>query len=248
MKVPIKETRTKILLLLFLFSDQYFSPVSLNSTIEKIFDLSFNQKTAGVISGLIKERLIEKDENKENSYRLTEKGFKVLVLEFPFFRFLKYSWDGLWRVISYEIPESKRQIRDRLRREMRGWGLGPWHRSFWLTPHPIISHLRDLIYGREEEKYFQAFESTHVFGDINILLEKVWQKSQLEKRYRQLFKKWHEILSSSLSKEEKMKGIVSSYVEVLKIDPGLPSVLLGKNWLGFEAYSIFKEIKTILLS
>ena len=37
-----------------------------------------------------------------------------------------------WRIISYEIPEAKRELRDRLRREMQGWGLGPWHRSFGL--------------------------------------------------------------------------------------------------------------------
>ena len=286
--IPIKERRTKILLLLFLIPDVYFEYVEITPTIQSLFDLSLNQKTKGVISGMIKEGLIEKVQSSKfkvqnyqkvvskiegeivdaeqqngyreeesslmtpstqsNQYRLTNKGYQRLCLEFPFFRFIKGEWDGLWRVISYEIPESKRQIRDRLRREMRGWGLGPWHRSFWLTPHPIITHLKDLVYGREEEKYFQAFESTHVFGDLNLLVEKVWQKSQLDKKYRELFKYWHEVLSSpEKPKEEKMKLILSSYIEILRIDPGLPKILLGKNWIGFEAFSIFKEIKTLLL-
>ena len=39
-----------------------------------------------------------------NQYRLTDKGFYGLCLQFPFFRFLKDKWDGRWRIISYEIP------------------------------------------------------------------------------------------------------------------------------------------------
>ncbi|MCS6956303.1 MAG: hypothetical protein NZM02_00445 [Patescibacteria group bacterium] len=172
----IKEKRTKILLIIFLLTDVKFDWINFDSNIEKIFDLSINQKTKGTISGLIKEGLIEKKENEENKYRLTEKGFKELCFEFPFFRFLKEQWDGKWRIISYEIPESKREIRDRLRREMQGWGLGPWHRSFWLTPHPVIERLKDLTSQKEEEKYIQSFEADHIFGNREILIEKVWEK------------------------------------------------------------------------
>ncbi len=264
--MPIKERRTKILLLLFLMSnlsteDQIsetnvnFEFVGINPTLQNIFDLSFNQKTKGTLSAMMREGLIEKSQtnpndqnsNNQNQYKLTEKGYGVLCLQFPFFRFLKEEWDGRWRVISYEIPETKREIRDRFRREMRGWGLGPWHRSFWLTPHPIIENLRDLVYGREEEKYIQAFESTHVFGDLNLLVEKVWQKTELEKKYRELFKKWHDVLSAEKTKEQKMKEIISFYIELLRLDPGLPKTLIGKKWIGFEAFSIFKEVKSILL-
>lgn len=255
--MAIKERRTKILLSFMLLSDINFTYVNFDSTLEKTFDLSLNQKTNGTISGLIRERLIEKQEMGENShnYKLTEQGFYALCLIFPFFRFLRDSWDNKWRVLSYEIPEKKREIRDRLRREVSGWGLGPWHRSFWITPHPIIQNLRQLINQKEEEKYIQAFESTQVVGDPDILIEKVWQKTKLENQYRELFKIWHEILSlptqnpgDNGSKLAKLAKVVSKYVEVLKIDPGLPKDLLGINWIGFEAYNIFKEIRSILLS
>lgn len=272
----VKDTRTKILLSLFLIGDTNFSPVNFDERIQRIFDFTLNQKTRGTLSGLIKDGLIEKldirysklekdrgkpisniqypisaeEQNKtnENNYRLTEKGFYILCLEFPFFRFLKDAWDGKWRIISYEIPEKKREIRDRLRRQMQGWGLGPWHRSFWLTPHPVIENLRQLIEGKEEEKYFQAFESYHVFGDREVLIEKVWGKSQLDKSYRELFKKWHTVLSSQDEKTEKFKKVINEYIDLLKIDPGLPKELLGEKWIGFEGWNIFKEIRSILMS
>lgn len=246
----VKDRRTKILLSLLLLSKD-LSYVQFDSRLQKIFDLALNQKTRGTLSGMIKEGLIEKSPNLNNQtvseYKLTEKGLKTLNLTFPYFRFLNDKWDGKWRIISYEIPESKRDLRDRLRREMQGWGLGPWHRSFWLTPHPIIDDLRNLVFGREEERYIQSFESIHVFGDKEVLIEKVWEKSELDKKYRQTFKKWHDILSKEGDKVDKFIQIVESYMEVLRQDPGLPKELVGDKWIGFEAFDIFREIKSILL-
>jgi len=186
--------------------------------------------------------------NQPNQYRLTSKGFYELCLKFPLFRYLKDKWDGKWRIISYEIPEKKREIRDRLRREMQGWGLGPWHRSFWLTPHPIIETLRQLVSQKDEEKYIQAFEAEHSFGGREVLIEKVWKKTEIDKKYRAMFKKWHDILSTDEEKTNKFKKVIANYIDLLRLDPGLPVELIGEKWIGFEALSIFKEIKSILLS
>src|SRR3989344_4110781 len=261
--MPIKERRTKLLLLLFLTSDLNFSFTELTPEFMRIFDLTLNQKTKGSLSALLRDGYIEKEssgeddneddnednnESKKSKYRITEKGFYLLSLEFPAFRFFKDEWDGIWRIISYEIPESKRHLRDRLRREMKGWGLGPWHRSFWITAHPIIGALRDLVYGKEEEHYIQAFESTHMFGDMEIFAEKVWGKSKIESQYKDLFRVWHSILSNEQSKEEKLKLIIYEYIKQLRNDPGLPMSIVGRRWIGNEAFSIFKEMRAILLS
>jgi phenylacetic acid degradation operon negative regulatory protein len=241
----IKERRTKILTSLFLLSDTSFKPVTFSQSLQTLLDLSFNQKTKKSLTALLKDQAIK--QTGDYQYSLTDIGFEELCLKFPFFRFLKTEWDGKWRIISYEIPEKKREMRDRLRREMQGWGLGPWHRSFWLTPHPIIKNLRQLTANKEEEQYIQAFEADHSFGIKKILIDKVWETTLLDKQYRTLFKQWHDILAKEIDKQEKLRAVISDYVAVLKQDPGLPKDLIGENWIGFEAYSIFNEIKEILL-
>src|SRR3989338_10713894 len=261
--MPIKERRTKLLLLLFLTSDLNFSFTELTPEFMRIFDLTLNQKTKGSLSALLRDGYIEKEssgeddneddnednnESKKSKYRITEKGFYLLSLEFPAFRFFKDEWDGVWRIISYEIPERKRHLRDRLRREMRGWGLGPWHRSFWMTAHPVIPALRDLVYGREEEQYIQSFESTHMFGDVQQMVEKVWSKSELEKQYKELFRVWHTVLSQEISKEDKFQQVLLAYIKQLKDDPGLPMNVVGNQWIGREAFDIYKEMRGILLA
>lgn len=246
----VKERRTKILLLLLLLSDIDLAPVTIDEKVQRIFDLSLNQKTKSTLVSMAREGVIIKTSQNEPAhiYCLTEQGVDDLVLEFPFFRFLKREWDGKWRILSYEIPEQRRELRDRLRRQVAGWGLGPWHRSFWLTPHPIIENLKKLVSGKEEEKYVQAFESDHSFGNREVLIEKVWGKTELDKKYRELFKKWHMTLSQDMEKTDKLKSVIGDYVTVLRQDPGLPKNVVGENWIGLEAFNIFKEIRNILLS
>lgn len=244
----LKDRRTKILLALILLyqKDQFvlFSP-----SILALFDLSLNKNTFRTFRELIQEDLVvpEADTQENLAFRLTSQGFEAVYLLFPYFRFLYDKWDGQFRILSYEIPESKRELRDRLRREVASWGLGPWHRSFWVTPHPIIPALRRLVSDREEEQYVQAFESQHVFGNQSQLIQKVWNKDALELRYRSLFKTWHQTLSKDSEKLDKMKSVLAAYVDILKADPGLPKQLVGESWIGFEGYALFHEIKDILL-
>ena len=245
----IKERRTKIYLGLFLLSDVNFDFVKLDEKTLHLLDLTMNQKTKSTLAQIVREGLVDRDNETDfPQYKMTEKGFHALCLEFPYFRYLRDTWDGKWRIRSYEIPEKKRELRDKLRREVAGWGLGPWHRSFWLTPHPVIENLKQLINGRDEEQYVQAFESDHVVGETDVLIEKVWGKSELDKKYRELFKKWHEILSTEVEKSDKFKAVLKEFIQIIRQDPGLPKELIGGDWIGFEAFNIFKEIRSILLS
>ena len=56
-----------------------------------LFEISLNQKTKATLSSLVRDEIIEKSDlgdNQSSSYKLTDKGFKELVLTFPFFRYL----------------------------------------------------------------------------------------------------------------------------------------------------------------
>lgn len=244
----IKERRSKILIALCLLGGKNAKNVKIDESFLKIFDLSLNQKTKSTIKTLIKKGEILEDEVQKSSYRLTDVGFAEVSREFPYFRFIRQDWDGVWRILSYEIPENRRELRDKLRREVSSWGLGPWHRSFWLTPHPIVGDLKNLVSGKEEQQYIQAFESKHIFGDREVLIEKVWGKVKLQGLYKDMFKHWHDILSKDMIKIDKFTSIVNSYVNIIRLDPGLPKELLGDGWIGYEALELFSEIKDILLS
>jgi len=246
-KTPnIKERRTRILLTLFLL-DKTRPHNIFEDTIKKVFSLpSDSPRTRGTLRQMLADEVIKKE---EKLYRITNVGLSELALSFPFVRFMEMQWDGLYRILSYEVPENKRKLRDSLRREISGWGFGPWHRSFWVTPHPIVGDLKALIVNTPIEPFVQMFEGKTVVGDAKILLEKVWNTPKIEEGYKALFRQWHEVLSrEGLSSSEKLSKIFSLYTDMLKIDPGLPAALVGEKWIGREAYDIFVEMRGILLA
>ncbi len=247
MVASVKERRTRILITLFLLGKDKAHPL-FDPKIKQSFSIpSDSPRSRGTIRQMLLDKVIEKEE--EGVYRITEEGIKELSLSFPFVRFSVFGWDGKFRIISYEIPEKKRKLRDSLRREISGWGLGPWHRSFWVTPHPIVNDLELLVKDTNWEPFIQAFEGSHLVGEEKVLVDKVWAVSKLEDVYKGIFKKWHETLSNDgWSKERKMKEVVDSYLDVLKADPGLPKELLqGGKWIGHEAWEIFQEMRNILI-
>lgn len=246
-KTPsVKERRTRILLTLYLLdksrAHHIFDPIVIH-----VFSLpAETPRSRGTIRQMLSDGVIRKEDN--GTYRLTDEGVLELALSFPFVRYQTEPWDGVYRILSYEIPESKRAYRDSLRREVSGWGLGPWHRSFWVTPHPVAGVLNELIAGTDLAKYVQMFEGKPVIGDTAVLVEKVWETPKLENNYKGLFRKWHETLSGTEeNKHQKLRAIVNEYITVLKEDPGLPPELVGKKWIGSEAFAIFQEMKGILL-
>jgi CRISPR-associated endonuclease Cas2 len=61
--------------------------------------------------------------------------------------------DGKWKMIIFDIPESKRQVRDYLRTKLKQLGFKRWQNSIWVTPYrlpeDVVSELKQL-----SEKFF----------------------------------------------------------------------------------------------
>ena len=110
---------------------------------------------------LEKQKLIEiKKRGDKYEVKVTKKGKT---------RILKYSledlsiekpedWDGKWRVVSYDLPESLRAYRDTLRRFFKRLGFYQLHKSVYLHAYPCekqVEFLREF-YGLG--KYITLFK------------------------------------------------------------------------------------------
>ena len=104
----------------------------------------WGRKARGVLSKLKNNGWAEKVK-KENEifYRITQKG------EQEFDKILKPlreagQWDGRWRLVIFDIPESKRHIRDQLRRSLDKLGMGILKSSVWISPHNIKKEIEEI--------------------------------------------------------------------------------------------------------
>lgn len=55
------------------------------------------------------------------------------------------SWDGIWRLVIFDIPESHRKVRQTLRNKLKSWGFVLWQKSVWAGKQNLTQELRKLV-------------------------------------------------------------------------------------------------------
>lgn len=112
------------------------------------------------ISRLRKKGFVEKtiDEGKV-ILKLTEAG-----REWLFFNKSDdlIEWDGIWRLVIFDIPEKHARVRDILRRRLKEWGFNIWQKSVWASKKPLTEHLRKLVKDLKVEDWVLVMESNNV--------------------------------------------------------------------------------------
>lgn len=106
---------------------------------------------------------IEKFPDKKNEskiiFMLTEAGKEFLLLSKSE---SEIEWDGRWRFVIFDIPESKRVIRSILRNRLKLWGFVPWQKSVWVSKKNLTNKLRGLIEELGIEDWVMVIESDNV--------------------------------------------------------------------------------------
>ncbi|HEY1074535.1 MAG TPA: PaaX family transcriptional regulator C-terminal domain-containing protein, partial [Patescibacteria group bacterium] len=205
------------------------------------------RQTLGALGRLEGLKLIERTkEEKRNVFTLTEKGDLVLADILGHLPDSEKNWDGKWRIILFDIPESKRTVRQMFRIKLLDFGARMLQSSVWITPNKSVADkFYDLIMQTEFAHTVQFFEAKH-FGNNAIDVLSLWQLDKLDKEYRELFKE----LDTQLKNLKKQKDIsftakcmIVSLALVAKKDPHLPVELMPKKWAGLEAEAWYKKIR-----
>ena len=108
----------------------------------------------------------------ETRIELLEKGRrKVLSYQIENLKLSKGKWDGIWRVVIFDIPEKKRAARDFLRAKLRELGFFKLQKSVLVTPWEC----KDIV---DFVKHY------YLVGDcVNLILAKSLDNEEYLKKY-----------------------------------------------------------------
>lgn len=180
--------------------------------------LSYALKTGNI------EKIIKKG---RPHLRLTGQGKKRIIRDFPLFCLQERRWDGLWRMIPYDIKEVRRWQRNRLRERLYQLGFRQFQKSVYLSPHPIEKEMSDFLKTLRLEGKVWVLLCKKILGANNKeLARRLWQLDKLNKKYKDLWERLEEGEG-----EEVLREVKREYLDLLSIDPFLPKDLLPKNWL-----------------
>jgi len=201
------------------------------------------------VSRLEQNGLLKKfNKEKKVHLRLTEKGRKILNEHRASDRKPLPSWDHKWRIIIFDIPEEKKQLRKMLRRFLISIGFGKVQRSVWISPHKLQKTVQRYADKLDLSDYIYLITANSFWGiPEREMAVRCWNIDELHQDYLNLINQYKELkgeaknLKSGLSAEKNdlltilKKRLEWDYNSILLRDPRLPPELLPDQWGGEKA-------------
>jgi phenylacetic acid degradation operon negative regulatory protein len=188
-------------------------------------------------------------------YSLNAKGMKLMeqgrVRAFE----VKYRpWDGKWRLVTYNIPETRRALRSKLRLKLQSLGFANLSVSLWISPSDFGSEIIDFTEEKDMTRYVETFESEYTgYRKQKELAAAIWGIDELASRYKVFVDEYSNLDSeyARMAKTGKTTDLAAAfaqrfyltaeYVALRLEDPMLPLELLPKNWVGLKAQRLHDQ-------
>ncbi len=106
----------------------------------------------------------EKLDNMKYKVKLTERGrAKMLLTLFnEMGKETKRDWDGSWRIVAFDIPETHKQERDGFRKKLRDVGFHALQQSVFICPYACKKELEFMMSVFGIERFVKIVEAKHI--------------------------------------------------------------------------------------
>jgi len=160
-----------------------------------------------------------------------QKAFLLRLAERP--------WDGYWRVVVFDIPETQRKKRDLIRRELYQLGFRLFQRSVWISLLPVKKQVIELLTQLEVGGKAIVFETREFWaGDKRKLIERLWKLTEIKQRWEKWFK--------AVKEKKEPAELIREFFDLVAAEPSLPQNLLGADWPLYRATHLYRRLIKLL--
>ncbi|TDC60544.1 transcriptional regulator [Actinomadura sp. GC306] len=151
--------------------------------------------------------------------------------------------DGEWTLLSYSMPESRRDLRHQIRARLVWAGFGGLRDGLWIAPGrvdiaavfhgPEFAGLADLV---------DAFHSVPLEGtDMPRLLRRAWDVAAIRAEHEWFIATWTRDRAQGGNALTRLTVLGADWLQVLRTDPGLPAEHLPDGWPSAESAALYRE-------
>ena len=209
-----------------------------SALIEAVLSITFTPvSVVNEIAHLLNEGLIEKEEQKLS---LSLIGLNELSQSVNF-RNKGENWDGLFRFVTFNIPESQRGKRDKLRRQLKADGYRQFMGALWVNFFDTDLTIR--LGQSPDYPFVEVMKGIRVTGreSDEELIKKIYSLDDLYRSYKDLNENWDKALSGSFNASKTARvaiHLLSEYLKLINMDNHVPDQIMPE--LG-QSRKIFEE-------
>jgi phenylacetic acid degradation operon negative regulatory protein len=151
--------------------------------------------------------------------------------------------DGEWTLLSYSVPESRRDLRHRVRSRLAWAGFGGLRDGLWIAPGTVDVA---AVLGRSDladaAGLADAFAARPLPGtDLDQLVHRAWDVPAVREAHARFAAVWGlpPRVSGSLAQ---LTLLGADWLELLRTDPGLPAAQLGPDWPAAESAALYRRL------
>jgi phenylacetic acid degradation operon negative regulatory protein len=167
-------------------------------------------------------------------------------------------WNGAWCLLTYSIPESRRSLRDRMRRQLAWLGFGAMGGGAYASPRAVSDEANKLLRTHGVEPFARIFRAElRGPGSDADLVRACWDLASIGRRYRAfethyapMFARDQRRIRAGLLPDADAFVVRFALTHDFRrfpfIDPDLPKELVPRGWAGFRARSLFERYHALL--
>lgn len=218
------------------------------------------QAARSTLSRMVKKGWLKsRRDGRHSIHFLTAKGRRLLDEGgHRIFEPRRQDWDQQWHLVVYSLPESKRKLRNDLRKRLTFLGFGRLEHGTWISPNDRRAEVEAMLDDLNARPYVQFFAGLQLaIGDRQRIIQRCWDLRTLQRQYARFIERWSPELeqcqqaatSGGLTAEQcfvKRFWIMREYSAFPRRDPNLPPALLPEGWPGDRAVRVFNEYRSLV--
>jgi phenylacetic acid degradation operon negative regulatory protein len=215
----------------------------------KQFPIKNSRKLRGALGRLQSWKYIKKIiQDKQSLFSLTALGEKVIDKILSELRTQKSIKAENFYLIIYNIKESQRDLREKLRKNLTDLGATIFHSGVWISSSDITQEIKKITYDLKISDKVLILK-TQISKEIQKKLVQIWDLDEINKNYLQFIKDAQSILNNKIleNKSYQIKRLIFNFALNLKKDPQLPSEFSPTGWKKQEAFQTYLKLRKLLV-
>ncbi|MGP4029422.1 PaaX family transcriptional regulator [Actinomadura sp. 3N407] len=151
--------------------------------------------------------------------------------------------NGEWTLLSYSMPESRRDLRHQIRARLIWAGFGGLRDGLWIAPGRVdIATVFEGPEFAEMAELADGFYSVPVEGtDVPKLLHRAWDVDAIRAEHESFLATWTPDRRQTGRPLTRLTLLGADWLQLLRTDPGLPAEHLPDDWPAAKSTALYRE-------